>query len=76
VVDAALPRTARPVFLRILPAPELTASFKYVTTRFKREGFDPAVLSDPLYAATGPGGRYEPLDRELHERIVAGTSRL
>jgi len=75
-IDAALPRTARPVFLRILPAPDLTASFKYVTTRFKHEGFDPTVLSDPLYAATGPGGRYEPLTPELHERIGTGATRL
>lgn len=76
LVARELPRAARPVFVRVLDAPDLTASFKYVTTRFKREGFDPDALRDPLYAATGPDGSYEPLTRELHERIVAGTARL
>jgi len=76
VADRELPRTARPVFLRILESPDLTASFKYVTTRFKREGFDPRALDDPLHAATGPGGSYEPLTPELHDRIASGAVRL
>ena len=71
---AQLPRAARPVFVRVLATPDLTASFKYVTTRFKREGFDPRALSDPLYVAHGDG--YVPLTSDVHQRIAAGAVRL
>jgi len=74
-VAAQLPRAARPVFVRVLATPDLTASFKYVTTRFKREGFDPRTLSDPLYVASGERGGYEPLTPEVHDRIAAGAVR-
>ena len=73
-IAGSLPRTARPVFLRILETPDLTASFKYVTTRFKREGFDPHALADPLWVASGDG--YERLTPEVHDRLRAGAIRL
>jgi fatty-acyl-CoA synthase len=73
-IAASLPRTARPVFLRILETPDLTASFKYVTTRFKQEGFDPTVITDPLWVAIGDG--YQTLTPEVHDRLHAGTIRL
>ncbi|MBY0278476.1 AMP-binding protein [Candidatus Binatia bacterium] len=73
-VAASLPRASRPVFLRILETPDLTASFKYVTTRFKREGFDPHVVADPLWVASGDG--YERLTPEVHDRLRAGAIRL
>ena len=73
-IAGALPRASRPVFLRILETPDLTASFKYVTTRFKREGFDPHALSDPLWVASGDG--YQRLTPEVHDRIRAGQIRL
>ena len=73
-VAASLPRASRPVFLRILETPDLTASFKYVTTRFKQEGFDPGTVADPLWIASGDG--YERLTPEVHDRLLAGTIRL
>jgi fatty-acyl-CoA synthase len=73
-IAGSLPRTARPVFLRILETPDLTASFKYVTTRFEREGFDPRALADPLWVASGDG--YERLTPEVHDRLRAGAIRL
>lgn len=73
-VAAQLPRASRPVFLRILETPDLTASFKYVTTRFKQEGFDPHTVADPLWIASGDG--YERLTPEVHHRLLAGAIRL
>ncbi|HEY8514505.1 MAG TPA: AMP-binding protein [Candidatus Binatia bacterium] len=69
-----LPRAARPVFLRILQTPDLTASFKYVTTRFKREGFDPRQVSDPVYVLDGE--RYRPFTADDLERLERGELRL
>jgi len=73
-VAATLPRPSRPVFLRLLETPDLTASFKYVTTRFKREGFDPGAVADPLWIASGDG--YERLTPEVRDRLRAGAIRL
>ena len=73
-VAASLPRASRPVFLRILETPDLTASFKYVTTRFKREGFDPRAIADPLWVVGGDG--YERLTPEVYDRLLTGAIRL
>ncbi|MEW6271927.1 MAG: AMP-binding protein [Thermodesulfobacteriota bacterium] len=69
-----LPRAARPVFLRILQTPDLTASFKYVTTRFKREGFDPRQVSDPIYMLESE--RYRRLTPDDVERLASGQLRV
>jgi hypothetical protein len=58
----------------VLESPDLTASFKFVNTRFKREGYDVRALSDPIYVAQGDG--YTPLTPELHDRVTAGAVRL
>jgi hypothetical protein len=39
-----------------------------------QEGFDPAVVRDPLYFFDGE--RYVPLDAELYGRIVRGEQRV
>jgi acyl-CoA synthetase (AMP-forming)/AMP-acid ligase II len=57
-VVATLPRHARPLYLRALAAPELTASFKYVKTRLRREGNDPDACGDPLFALDETRGAY------------------
>jgi acyl-CoA synthetase (AMP-forming)/AMP-acid ligase II len=72
--SSRLPRAARPLFLRVLDTPDLTASFKYVTTRLKREGYDPRVVADPLYVVRDDG--FAPLTPELHARIASGALRL
>ena len=40
-----------------------------------REGFDPAVVSDPLYFSDPKSGEYRPLDAEVFARIVDGKIR-
>lgn len=71
-----LPRAARPVFLRFLDAPDLTASLKYVTTRFKEEGFDPDRVRGPVYLFHPERGEYVPVTPELRDAIVEGRLRL
>ncbi len=74
-VDAELAAYARPLFLRILPEMDLTATFKQRKVELVREGFDPSV-PDPLYFRHPEKRRYVPLDRALHESIAAGEIRL
>jgi fatty-acyl-CoA synthase len=71
-----LPAYARPVFLRLLPAVEATATFKPIKTELLRGGFDPRAVADPLYFDSAGAGAYLPLDTALHAAIVGGALRL
>src|SRR4029077_12252917 len=44
-----LPNYARPVFVRLLPAIEITGTFKHRKLELVRDGFDPARIRDPIY---------------------------
>jgi fatty-acyl-CoA synthase len=70
-----LPAYARPVFLRLLPQIEITGTFKHRKVELVKDGFDPAVVSDPLYFLDGERG-YLPLDAALYDRIVSGGQRV
>jgi fatty-acyl-CoA synthase len=59
-VARGLPPYARPLFIRITAALEMTGTHKPVRSRLAREGFDPAVVTDPLYAADAAAGAYVP----------------
>jgi fatty-acyl-CoA synthase len=41
-----------------------------------REGFDPAVVADPLLFRDDEAGCYAPLDEALREQIVDGSVRV
>ncbi|MBK6579458.1 MAG: hypothetical protein IPG17_25375 [Sandaracinaceae bacterium] len=74
-VEKNLPGYARPLFIRVQREMQLTASFKYVKTDLKEQGFDPAnVKGDPLFFWNGRA--YEPLTTVLHEQLVSGAMRL
>jgi fatty-acyl-CoA synthase len=70
-----LPAYARPLFLRLLPQIEVTGTFKHRKVELVKEGFDPAVIANPLYFLDGERG-YVKLDPELHGRIVRGEQRV
>jgi fatty-acyl-CoA synthase len=70
---AALPAHARPLFIRLVPALAVTETFKPKKSDLVAEGFDPARVSDALYADTGKG--YELLDAALYTRISSGLIR-
>ena len=69
-----LPPYARPVFLRIASAADLTGTFKYSKTEFVRQNYDPDGTSDALYFDNA--NEYVPLDKDLYERIQNGEFRL
>jgi fatty-acyl-CoA synthase len=71
-----LPVYAQPVALRICAALESTETFKQKKQHLMRDGFDPAVLRDPLYVRDFETGGYRSLDAALYARIVAGDVRL
>jgi fatty-acyl-CoA synthase len=75
-VAAQLPAYARPVFVRLVHALDLTGTFKPRKVELVREGYDPAQVSDPLYVVDARSGAYVPLDRELHAAIAVGRVRL
>jgi fatty-acyl-CoA synthase len=75
-VVAQLPAYARPVFVRLVPALDVTGTFKPRKLELARQAYDPAQVSDPLYVDDTLSGRYLPLDRALHAAIVAGRLRL
>jgi fatty-acyl-CoA synthase len=73
---AALPAYARPVFVRIVPAIELTGTFKLRKQELALEGCDPARVSGALYVLDAAVDAYVPLDAALYERLTAGDMRL
>jgi fatty-acyl-CoA synthase len=75
-VAARLPSYARPLFLRLLPTLETTATFKPIMGELVRAGFDPAAVSDPVYVDSPAEGTFVRLDGELYAAIVAGAVRL
>ena len=73
---AALPAYAVPLFLRLKGEQEVTGTFKFKKVDLKREGFDPAQISEPLYVLGDRSRGYEPLTPALFKQIHGGTLRL
>ncbi|PZA10391.1 long-chain-acyl-CoA synthetase [Rhodopseudomonas palustris] len=71
-----LPAYARPLFLRLRSALDLTGTFKQAKQTLIGDGFDPGVVGDPLYVADAVAGRYVAVDDDLFGRIARGTFRL
>ncbi|XP_022110810.1 very long-chain acyl-CoA synthetase-like [Acanthaster planci] len=75
-VVRSLPLYACPKFLRIVGEMDITGTFKHKKTDLAREGFDPNVISDPLFFMDEEKKTYAPLDNEAMQRIVLGNARL
>jgi acyl-CoA synthetase (AMP-forming)/AMP-acid ligase II len=58
----SLPKYAVPLFIRVREEHEVTATFKHRKVDLKREGFDPAKVSDTLYELSEQG--YVLMDRQ------------
>jgi fatty-acyl-CoA synthase len=71
-----LPPYARPIFIRIVTAIELTGTFKLRKQELAREGYDPAQVRDALYLDDPARDAYVALDAKLHARLLAGTLRI
>lgn len=68
----ALPAYAVPRFVRIVATQETTGTFKPRKVALKRQGFDIATISDPLFVLLGRRQGYEALTPEIHRRILSG----
>jgi len=69
---AELPPYAVPLFLRIEDALEATTTFKQMKSELRRQGFDPARVSRPLFVLPPGSSAYVPLTAELHHAIARG----
>jgi len=67
---------ARPLFIRLQPEIETTGTFKYRKIDLVHEGFDPAVVPDPLYFRHPAQRAYVPLTSALYADILSGAVRL
>jgi fatty-acyl-CoA synthase len=71
-----LPVYAHPLFLRVSPAVETTETFKQKKQELIREGFDPALVAEPLYFRDPGSGEYRSLDAARFADIAVGKIRL
>ncbi|XP_009068571.1 PREDICTED: long-chain fatty acid transport protein 6-like [Acanthisitta chloris] len=75
VVDF-LPSYAQPRFVRIMDVMQITGTFKHQKMHLVNEGFNPEIISEPLYFMHEPACSYIPLTREIYQNVVSGEIRL
>ncbi|KGL76971.1 Very long-chain acyl-CoA synthetase, partial [Tinamus guttatus] len=68
-VHAHLPNYARPRFIRIKSAIELTATFKYRKVQLMDEGFNPAVIKDCLYILDEKENTYVQMTQAIYNSV-------
>ena len=71
-----LPAFARPLFIRLRPEMEVTGTFKLKKADLVSQGFDPDVISDPLFWFDPEAARYKPLTQTVYAEIVSGRVKL
>lgn len=74
-VKKMLPSYARPIFVRLLHKIDMTGTYKLRKVDLQKEGFDPSVISDPIYYLDS-SGTYKKLTSEVYEKINNGTIRM
>jgi fatty-acyl-CoA synthase len=71
-----LPPYARPLFLRLCPAMDVTATFKQTKGTLVREAFDLSAINDPVYFDHPLEQRFVRVDDRLYRDIREGRVRL
>ncbi|KAM9860880.1 long-chain fatty acid transport protein 2-like [Aulostomus maculatus] len=71
-----LPSYARPRFIRIQNAVEVTATFKQMKVRLVEESFDPGRVQEPLYILDDAEQSYVPLTVQVYSAVVSGKIKL
>ncbi|XP_034382971.1 very long-chain acyl-CoA synthetase-like [Cyclopterus lumpus] len=74
-VKSYLPSYAQPRFIRIQDVMVLTGTFKPMKVKLAEEGFDPGVISDPLFYLE-ENKSYVPMTQEIFSSIGEGKIRL
>jgi fatty-acyl-CoA synthase len=71
-----LPVYAHPVVIRLCAALDTTETFKQKKQQLAREGFDPRLVTDPLFFRDPASGAYRELAAANYARILDGSIRL
>jgi fatty-acyl-CoA synthase len=71
-----LPEYARPMFLRLREANDVTSTFKSKKIDLVKQAFDPSRTDDPIYFNDPRRKAFVRLDPALYEDIKAGHVRL
>jgi fatty-acyl-CoA synthase len=75
-ICSSLPDYARPLFIRIRRALELTGTFKQRKVDLVKEGFDPAKSSDEIYFHDHASKSFIRMDAALFQKLNSGSVRL
>jgi len=72
-MEKELPPYAQPLFLRFLPEPDLTGTFKHQKSRLKKEGF--AIdLGDEVYIRSAEDKKYIRLTQDKFDTVMDGKN--
>lgn len=71
-ITEQLPHYAQPVFLRVQQEMDTTGTFKMLKGDLRKEGYDLAQVTDPLYVLKPRSTRYEPLDATFAQTLREG----
>lgn len=74
--ERVLPAYARPLFVRLGKAMDVTGTLKHTKKRLQDEGYDPERVAEAIYFRDDAARSYVPLDAELKRRIDGGEVRL
>eukprot|EP01116_Phalansterium_solitarium_P017829 TRINITY_DN44_c1_g1_i2.p1 TRINITY_DN44_c1_g1~~TRINITY_DN44_c1_g1_i2.p1 ORF type:complete len:621 (-),score=160.79 TRINITY_DN44_c1_g1_i2:184-2046(-) len=66
-----LPPYAVPVFIRLTEHMPVTTTFKHVKVEFVQNGFNPALVHDPIFVRDSTLKKYVPVDGQLFARIAS-----
>lgn len=69
-----LPKYSVPIFIRKVPAMEITGTFKQRKVELVNEGMDPSKISDEMMWLDGHS--YKPFRASEHTRVVSGKAKL
>ena len=73
-LSSLLPSYAVPLFLRFVDSVDLTGTFKFQKTRYRKEGYNPiATGGDAVYVLDKGNLSYVLFDKGQHQKIMDGT---
>lgn len=71
-----LPPYARPLFVRVMPAMDVTGTLKQRKVDLQRDGYERSRITDPLYVRDDRLRIYVPFTAQLDEALRRGTLRV
>lgn len=74
--ERELPAYARPGFVRLVESMDATGTLKHRKVELQRQGFDLALISDPLFVRDDSERTYVAMTSEITDRVQAGSWRL